>query len=132
MDLWDIGLALGQVPADAGLAWRAIDAARAGDNDRAEELARAAVAEAAYDARGYQALAAVAAFACDADAESAALADEALTANAWLPPEPEPQSQREFVYREASLGASQPPGATSEIEIERWPWPLVERPECAG
>jgi tetratricopeptide (TPR) repeat protein len=132
IDLWDIGLALNDLPSDAALAWRAVDAARDGDFTEATELARAAIVETPYDALGYQAMAAVAAFACDEEAERKALADERRTPNAYGTAEPEPHARREFIYREASLGPSQPPGATPDIEIERWPWPLVARPACAS
>jgi tetratricopeptide (TPR) repeat protein len=132
VDMWDIGLAVDDLPSDAGFAWRAVDAARHGELTQGAELARAGIEETPWDAIGYQALAAVAAFACDEMAEQAALADEQRTPNAYGPAEPEPRARREFVYREASLGPSQPPGATPEFEIERWPWPLLDRPECGS
>ncbi len=37
--LWDIALALDDLPSDAGLAWRAVDAARHGDLEAARDLA---------------------------------------------------------------------------------------------
>jgi tetratricopeptide (TPR) repeat protein len=129
---WDIGLATDSLPADAGPAWRAVDAARDGDLDAARELADEAVAAAPYEARGYQATAAVAAFACDSVAELEALALERHAIGAYLPPDTEPRALREFFYREASLGASQPPGARLNLRIERWPWSLVDRPTSCG
>ena len=128
--LWNLALATSKVPADAGLEWRAVDAARHGDLERAAELADLAVAEVPYDARVYQAAAAVAAFACDPDDEQRALELERATGRGWEPAAPEPFSRREFVYREASLGPSQPPNVIGGLEIERWPWSLIDRPEC--
>jgi tetratricopeptide (TPR) repeat protein len=129
-EIADLGLALDALPPEAGPAWLAVDAARDGDMTAATAFAEEAIAEAPYDARGYQALAAVAAFACDDEGEREALEIEARTRDPYAPVEAEPHPRREFIYREASLGPSQPPGATPGIEIERWPWPLVERPEC--
>ena len=129
---WDIGLVLGALPEDAGPAWRAVEAALDGKRERGLELARAAIDAAPTDARGFQALAAVHAFACDADAEVAALEREKHALGAWTEPDPEPRALREFVYREASLGPSQPPGARLDLRVERWPWSLVDRPECAS
>jgi hypothetical protein len=75
-------------------------------------------------------VAAVAAFACDAAAEGRALELERHTLGAYVEPNPEPRALREFIYREASLGPSQPPGARLDLHVERWPWSLVDRPEC--
>jgi len=131
--IWDIALALDELPADAEPAWRAVDAARHGDVQAASDLAADAVAAAPYEARGHQATAAVAAFACDAEAERQALELERKGVGAYVEPEPEPRAVREFVYREASLGPSQPPGARLDLAVERWPWSLVDRPaECDG
>ena len=130
--LWDIKLAIDQLPADADPAWRAVDAARHGDLATADALADEAIAAAPYEAHGYQAKAAVAAFACDREAEAAALSVERLGLNAYAPPEPEPRLRREFVYREASLGASQPPGVGLGVSVERWPWSLIDRPTDCG
>ena len=128
--LWNLALAADELPSDADLAWRAVDAARHGELDRAAELADLAVAEVPYDARVYQAAAAVAAFACNPADEQRALDLEAATGHGWAPREPEPLSRREFVFREASLGPSQPPTASDGGEIERWPWSLIDRPQC--
>ena len=128
--LWDLSLVTDELPDDADLAWRAVDAARNGDLTGAAQLADQAVADAPYNARAYQAAAAVAAFACDSPGEERALANERATGHGWKPLEPEPFARREFVFREASLGPSQPPNATGSLEIERWPWSLIDRPEC--
>ena len=128
--IWDVALVLDELPDDAGTAWRAVDAARHGRLEIAQALADEAVAEAPWGARGHQAAAAVAGFACDADAERRELALERRSSGAFAEPDPKPRAQREFVYREASLGASQPPGARVELSIERWPWSLIDRPGC--
>ncbi|MEO6295148.1 MAG: O-antigen ligase family protein [Candidatus Limnocylindria bacterium] len=132
VNLWDIGLALDALPDGANAAWLAVDAARHGDSERAADLARAAVTEAPYEARGYQVLAAVAAFACDSEAERVALSQEKLARGAYARAAHEPQIRREFIYREASLGPSQPPGAVPDLRIERWPWSLIDRPTGCG
>ena len=130
--LWEIGLALDELSPDAGLAWLAVDAARQGDLASATQLAKAGVDEAPWAARGYQAQAAVAAFACDPDAEREALELEKATADAYGTPSAEPQVRREFVYREASLGPSQPPGARIHLDVDRWPWSLIDRPKACN
>lgn len=127
--LWDIGLGVGELPAGAGAAWQAVAAALSDNFDAAAELADAAVAEAPWIARGYQARAAVAAMRCDSSAEAEAIAQEGVARGGYQPPAPEPAARREFIYREASLGPSQPPGATA-MASERWPWSLIARPEC--
>jgi tetratricopeptide (TPR) repeat protein len=129
--LWDIGLALDELPADAELAWRAVDAGRHGDLETARTLADAAIADASYQARGHQAAAAVAALACDPAAELAALKLEEVAQGSFRPAPDEPAIRREFVYREASLGPTQPPGVGLGFEIERWPWSLIDRPDCS-
>ncbi len=128
--LWDIALAQDELPTDAGPAWRAVAAARHGDLDAASAFAVAAVEAAGHDPRSHQAAAAVAAFACDEAAERRALDLEQATGHGWAPLEPEPRTGREFVFREASLGASQPPGVDRHVELDRWPWTLVDRPAC--
>jgi tetratricopeptide (TPR) repeat protein len=130
VELWDIGLAIDDLPADAEPAWRAVDAARHGDLATAQQLADEAVQAAPYEAHGYQARAAIAAFECDPEAERAALSLERIAVNAWSPLEPDPRLRREFIYREASLGPSQPPGVGLGIVVERWPWPLIDRPSA--
>jgi hypothetical protein len=128
--LWDIALVMDELPDEAEPAWRAVDAVRHGDLELGHQLAQAAISAAPYEAHGYQALAAVAAFSCDPAGEAQALELERLALNAWAPREPDPRLRREFIYREASLGPSQPPGIGLGIEVDRWPWPLVDRPEC--
>ena len=126
--LWEIELALDELSPDAGSAWLAVDAARHGDVPRATRLANEAVNEAPWLPQGYQAQAAVAAFACDPEAEREAVERAERAGDSYGEPVIEPQIYREFVYREASLGPSQPPGVRIELEIERWPWSLIERP----
>lgn len=127
---WDILLAIDRLPDDAGPAWRAIEAARSGDLDAAIDLAQVAIDQAPYAALGYQARAAVAAFACDLASEQDALALEARALGAFGLPPAEPSIRREFVYREASLGPTQPLGSGPELSVEQWPWSLVDRPAC--
>jgi hypothetical protein len=121
-----------QLPDDAGPAWLAVDAARKSDLAKAASLASAAVTAAPFEARGHQAVAAVAAFACDEEAERRALSLERKALGAYQEPEPGPRAVREFLYREASLAHSQPPGARLDLRVERWPWSLIDRPERCG
>lgn len=130
--LWDLRLAAGTLPESAGSAWRAVDHARRGDLARAWAEASDAVDSAPYEARGYQARAAVAAFACDEQAEREALALERFARGAFVVPDDDPRIAREFTYREVGLAASQPPGALLDLRVERWPWSLVDRPECSS
>jgi len=55
---------------------------------------------------------------------------EEATGHGWMPRAPEPLPRREFVFREASLGPTQPPNVTGALRIDRWPWSLIDRPEC--
>jgi tetratricopeptide (TPR) repeat protein len=130
---WDLALAQDALHNTADPAWRAVDAARHGDVDAARSLAAQALDAEPQAARSYQAVAAVAAFACDTAAADEAVRNEQATRHAYSEA-PEPVSvHREFVYREASLGRTQPPGADVLPWPERWPWSLIaERPECAS
>jgi len=128
--LWDLGLASGDLSPAAGAPWLAVEAARSGDRAAAAAFAEAAVAEEPWAARGYQARAAVAAFACLPADEASALAQEAFARGAHVRAVEEPAARREFIYREASLGPTQPPGALPALPDEMWPWGLIERPEC--
>lgn len=129
--LWDIALSVDELPADAGNAWLAVEAAKNGELARAKDLANESIAAAPYQARGYQAQAAVAAFACDRTVTQHALRLEALAQGAYQPLKPEPQLRREFVYREASLGPAQPAGVEPRPDPGRWPWGLIPMPaEC--
>jgi tetratricopeptide (TPR) repeat protein len=128
---WDVALAQNALGDDAGIAWRAVDAARHGHLDLARSLAAQAVADDAHAARSYQAVAAVAAFECDQAAAADALASEAATRGAYSARDETVAIRREFVYREAGLGSTQPPGAEIPPWPERWPWSLIEeRPVC--
>ncbi len=130
---WDVALAQDGLDSTADLAWRAVDAARHGDLDTARSLAAQALDSHPQATRSYQAIAAVAAFACDTAGADEALRKEQATRHAYSEA-PEPVAvRREFVYREASLGRTLPPGADVLPWPERWPWSLIaERPECAS
>jgi hypothetical protein len=131
--LWEIGLALDDLPADAGAAWRAVDDARHGRTELAAALAAAAVAEAPYDPRGWEAVAAVATFACDIEEQERAADALRTLGTSSVVYESRPQIWREFVYREASLGPSQPPDTGPALELEPWPWSLIAQPTgCDG
>ena len=127
---WDIGLAIGSLPDDAGAAWRAVLVARSGDLDAAEGLARSVIDETPWLPIGHQALAGVAAYDCNLELEASALESEALTRGAYAPLPPEPHVRREFVFREASLGPTQPAGVPDRVDPGMWPWFLIPMPEC--
>lgn len=129
---WDVALSLHALPADAGLAWRAVDAARDGRLDAARDLATSAVDKSSI--RSYEALATVAAFGCDDAARDEALRIATVTGTSSGGPRvPDVAIRREFVYREASIGAMQPPGVDVPPPADRWPWSLIsERPNCGS
>ncbi|MEP7159050.1 MAG: O-antigen ligase family protein [Chloroflexota bacterium] len=129
---WDVALAQDELGDDAGLAWLAVDAARHGDVESARLLVEQAVDADPHGARSYQAAAAVAGFSCDVVATEEALADERATRHPYAEAPDAVAIRREFVYREAGLGGTQPPGAEPLPSSERWPWSLItERPDCA-
>jgi O-antigen ligase len=125
---WDIRLALGQLPADAGPAWRAVAQALSGHVHDATASAEIAIADAASETRGYRAAAFVAAVRCDA-ASAGAYADQAAELEDG--PRVPVSITREFIYREDSLGASQPPSTPRMPQLEPWPVSLVGAPVCA-
>jgi tetratricopeptide (TPR) repeat protein/O-antigen ligase len=127
---WDVELSLRALPRDASPAWRAVDAARNGDISTATDLAQSAVASRSLYA--YEALAAVSAFKCDAAAVAAALRiANAIGSTSPSPPAAAVAIRREYVYREASLGAMQPAGIPALLPVDRWPWSVIgERPRC--
>jgi tetratricopeptide (TPR) repeat protein len=127
---WDIDLALGQLPANAEPAWRAIAQALAGRLDEAATAADLAIEEAANEPRGYRAAAFVSAMRCDLPAATAYLAQADELDDGELG-SPAVSATREFIYREDSLGASQPPSAPLMPELEPWPVSLVGAPTCA-
>ena len=129
---WDLGLVVGTVPPKAGNAWKSVAAARAGDYEQAFALARALVEVDPFDARGYQALAAAARYACDPEVAEAALTMEAEVRGAYQATDHQLRPHREFIYREAGLGRTQPKNSDLQLEVERWPWSLIEPPsDCS-
>jgi O-antigen ligase len=127
---WDVALAMGTLPNDAGLAWRAVADELAGEHALADQAVAQLQAEAPQDARTYQAVAAVARLRCDTAAEDEALRLEAFTRNAWTPAPPRVHVVRELIYREAGLAATQPRQAEAPPALPRWPWSLIAEPAC--
>lgn len=125
---WDIGLAVNELPTDAGPAWQAVRLALRGDHQDAIALTRSTIAAEPFDARGYWALAAVAALECDAATVAHVLGVLSRTFGMPESGDTEQRVRREFVFREASLGPSQPAGVPAPTNAERWPWSLVPRP----
>jgi tetratricopeptide (TPR) repeat protein len=128
----DVRLTLHRLTSDAGLAWRAVDMARSGDVGAGHELAEEArVSRAMY---AYEAVAAVAAFACDMSAQQAALTTAAQVGSS----RPADLSgggvtiRREYLYREPTIGSMQPPNTPAPPPPDRWPWSVIaERPSCS-
>lgn len=129
---WDVGLAMGNLPDDAGLAWQAIDAELAGDQAGADTMIAVLRDGAPQDARTWQAAAAVARLRCDGPGEDEALRVEAFTRNAYTPASPTVRVVRELIYREAGLAATQPFQANPMPALPRWPWPLIPAPPACG
>lgn len=129
--LWDLALLLDDLPDDAPSAWRAVDAARHGEERNAAALAEEAIAAAPHDRRSWQALAMTAAYRCDEARLEEAVRVLAAIGGEWagIPREESAvQPQREFIYREPGLGATQP--ATVVVATPPpWPWALVPDPE---
>jgi tetratricopeptide (TPR) repeat protein len=128
---WDIGLALGDLPGDAGIEWRAVAAELAGNHGAADRAIAEAKVSNRLDARIYQAAAAVARLRCDMAGADEALRLESFTRNAYTPHPPTVRVARELVYREAGLVGTQPPQAEPPPSLDRWPWPLIgPPPQC--
>jgi O-antigen ligase len=128
---WDAQLALDKLPDNAGLSWRAVDAARHGQTDLAAELAeKARVARAVH---AYEALAATAAFDCRRDEQRHALSTAVAigSVNLSTAVAGSISIRREYLYREPTIGPMQPPG-TMEAPIPlTWPWSVInEKPNC--
>ena len=129
--LWDLALLGDDLPDDAPSAWQAVDAARHGEERNAAALADRTIAAAPHDPLSWQALAMTAAYRCDEARLEEALrvlavigGDRSGVAREAGAVEP----QREFVYREAGLGSTQP--ATVVVGTPPpWPWSLIPDPE---
>jgi tetratricopeptide (TPR) repeat protein len=124
--LWDAGLADGDLPADAPLAWQAVASAASGDIDAANARAADAVTQSPQDPRSHLAVAAVAAYSCDR-----ASYDDAMR----LAGNPRPDFgglglQRDPAYRELGIGDYQPSGTDRPPAAQVWPRDLVEIPDC--
>ena len=126
MPLWDVGLADGELPADAPPAWQAVASAASGDIDTARALAAEAVAQAPHDPRSHLAVAAVAAYSCD----RAAYDDAMRLAGDPRPETGGPAVQRDPAYRELGIGDYQPSGTDRPPAAQVWPRDLVEIPDC--
>jgi O-antigen ligase len=129
---WDVALALDRLPADAGDPWQAVNAEVHGDAATADTLLARMRNDDPNDPRVYQAWAAIARMRCDSDGEKEALRIEALTRGAYSGVVPRVRVQRELIYREAGLAASQPFSAPQPPTVPRWPWALIpDPPSCS-
>jgi hypothetical protein len=127
---WDAQLLQNELPSDAGLAWRAVDAARHGDLDLAVKLAASARLDRSVHA--YEAIAAVAAFECNDTARDEAIQSAIATGSISRNPSRGDIAIRpEYLYREATIGPMQPPGVPAPPPPSQWPWSVIsERPAC--
>lgn len=127
---WDLGLAQGSLPGDAGPAWRAVAAAMAGDSAAARAALREARAASPYASRTLLAAAAVSRADCDRRGYDAAR----LLLGPYRPPRTtELAATRDYAYRDQGLGTYQPMAEPPYSPPAEWPWSLVgEPPACAG
>lgn len=123
----DVALVMGAVTQDAPPAWRAVDVHRRGGGNRAVSLAGEAVATAPFDARSWQALAAV--LPCSSPERARALSLEERTLNSFRRVSPRVLRNGERYYAMVPLGDYQPPSVRTP-RFRLWPAPLVER--CAS
>jgi tetratricopeptide (TPR) repeat protein len=127
---WDLGLADGTLPADAGPAWRAVAAAESGDWPRARGALREAREAAPYASRTLLATAAVARVECDRATYDAARS----VIGVYRPPRTtELAITRDYPYRDQGLGSYQPMAEPPYPQPAEWPWSLVgDPPACPG
>jgi Flp pilus assembly protein TadD len=123
---WDVGLADGDLPADAPPAWQAVADAVAGNLDAARAELASARAASPYDRRTHLAAAAVAALACDQADFDAAM----HLAGDPRPPRDGLVLGRDPAYRELGLGDYQPSGTDRPPVAAIWPRDLVDIPDC--
>jgi tetratricopeptide (TPR) repeat protein len=128
--LWDLDLADGTLPADAGPAWRAVAAAESGDWPRAQAALGEAREAAPYASRTLQAATAVARAECDQGAYDAARS----VIGVYRPPRTtELAITRDYPYRDQGLGSYQPMDEPPYPAPAEWPWSLVgDPPACPG
>lgn len=130
---WDVALNLDRLPGGAPAAWQAVAVANKGDLAAAAALAEQAVHESPDDPLSYDAAAFVAQLQCDDAAAASFFRIEAAAPGAYGGLAPAVAVRREFVYREAGLGAAQPLVKAGLPPLERWPSTLVSvRPHCGA
>ena len=127
---WDIGLADGELPAGAGPAWRAVQAAHEGNLEAARAFAAQAQQEAPFDSHTTDALIWIARSACDRDRYEQLI----RLLGPYRPHRVNGVQQiREHTYREDSLGTYQPLESAPLPEDQRWPALLIgSSPACPG
>ena len=127
---WDIGLAEGELPANAGPAWRAVQAAHDGRLEAARGFAALAQEAAPYDSHTTDALIWIAESACDRTRY-----EELIRLLGHYRPHRVNgvQQMREHTYREDSLGTYQPLEPAPLPDDQRWPALLLRAPApCPG
>ena len=127
---WDVGLAEGTLPADAGAAWHAVALASRGNVDAARAALGQAEQTNPFEVHTEDALLYVAERSCDRTTY-----DRLINAmGAYAPHRTSGVAEvREHVYREASLGSYQPLSPWPLPPDQRWPTLLIGAPPaCPG
>ena len=127
---WDIGLAQGTLPFDAGAAWNAVELASSGNLDAAQAAADEAEQTIPFEAHTVNALLYIAERSCDRAAYERLIG----YLGAYAPHRTSGVAEvREHVYREASLGSYQPLSPWPLPADKRWPTLLIGAPPaCSG
>jgi hypothetical protein len=127
---WDLGLAQGALPSDAGPAWRAVASAAAGDMTAARTALLEARAANPYASRTLLAATALARATCDRPGYEAA---RSLIGPYRQPRTTELAATRDYAYRDQGLGSYQPMAEPPYAPPAEWPWSLLgEPPACPG
>ncbi|MGI8830599.1 MAG: O-antigen ligase family protein, partial [Candidatus Limnocylindria bacterium] len=127
---WNAGLLTRDLPSDAPAAWRAVAAARDGDEPGAAKLLDQARQDEPTSGRADQAAAAIAFLACDQAAYARAAVR--VEARRLAPAERghPVRVRRPGVYRLPELGDYQPVIEVAVPEVPLWPFGLIEVPDC--
>ena len=124
---WDLGLADGDLGADAPATWQAIASAVSGDEDAARSWVLQAKALRPHDQLTHLAAASVAWYACDEDGYRRAMT---LAGRVFGTPVPTLAIGRDPIYRDFGLGDYQPSWVDRPPPPPVWPFGLVPAPTC--
>ena len=119
---WDMGLADDNLADDADPAWRAVSAARGGDERGALAMLEVAVAEAPHDPHTYRAILAVTRLTC-ADFSTIPNPEALLRLLVPAGSDGRVSVQWDQMYREPGLSDYQP---VAPVVVAEWPWSLID------